>query len=116
MLLRVALLEELLELPGPEVARHAVRVEVVAHGASMLPAAGSCGGADTRVAGISHGMWETLLSIGVTLAIAGVLLWLIWPARTGAVAAGERGNGGFIPASGDSDGSGPVAAGDGPAC
>ena len=45
-----------------------------------------------------------LVLFGVPLAF---MLWMIWPARTGAVAAGERGNGGLIPSSGDGD-SGPV--------
>ena len=34
-------------------------------------------------------------------ALAGAMLWLMWPARTGAVAAGERGNDGLIPSAGD---------------
>lgn len=29
------------------------------------------------------------------------LLWMLWPARTGAVAAGEKGNDGLIPSTGD---------------
>ena len=53
-----------------------------------------------------------MLSVGITVVLAAGLLWLIWPARTGAVAAGERGNDGLIPAAGNSDGS-PGAIGDG---
>ncbi len=57
-------------------------------------------------------MWSLLLIVGVTLAVAGVVLWAIWPARTGAVSAGEHGNDGLIPSTGAGDGPGP-AAGDG---
>lgn len=34
-------------------------------------------------------MWTVVLIVVLTLIVAGVLLWAIWPARTGAVAAGR---------------------------
>ena len=52
-------------------------------------------------------MWTVVLIVVLTLIVAGVLLWAVWPTRTGAVAAGERGNDGIIPSVGDSDGGGP---------
>jgi len=42
-----------------------------------------------------------LIAIAICLAIAGLFVWMIWPARTGAVAAGEKGNDGLIPSDGD---------------
>lgn len=42
-----------------------------------------------------------LIAIALSLAVAGVILWAIWPARTGAVAAGEKGNDGLNPSAGE---------------
>ena len=57
-------------------------------------------------------MWSIVLIAVLTLLIAGGVLWLIWPARTGAVAARERGNEGLIP-SASVGGGGPSAGGGG---
>jgi hypothetical protein len=59
-------------------------------------------------------MWTFLLGVVILVVVGGFLLWLIWPARTGAVAAGERGNDGLIPSSrGTSGGVGTSPDGDG---
>ena len=58
-------------------------------------------------------MWTILLGVVILVIVGGFFLWLIWPARTGALAAGERGNDGLIPSSGDpSDGGVGPALGD----
>ncbi len=51
-------------------------------------------------------MWSIVLGAAILIVVAGFLLWLIWPARTGAVSAGERGNEGLVPSSGDPSGGG----------
>lgn len=61
---------------------------------------------DRRRAATIALMWSVLLGIAVMVLVGGFFLWLIWPARTGAVAAGERGNDGLIPSSGDASGGG----------
>jgi hypothetical protein len=47
-----------------------------------------------------------LIGIALVVLMAAFLLWTVWPARTGAIARGERGNDGLIPGAGDPD-SGP---------
>lgn len=44
-----------------------------------------------------------VLAIVLSIVFAAFLVWMIWPARTGAVAAGEKGNDGLIPSSGRPD-------------
>jgi hypothetical protein len=56
-------------------------------------------------------MGTILVGIAIVVVVPGFLLWMLWPARTGAVAAGERGNDGLIPSSGDPSG-GPVSPGE----
>ena len=52
-------------------------------------------------------MWTVLLGILCLAVPTGLVLWMLWPARTGAVAAGERGNEGLIPTAGEYGGVGP---------
>ena len=47
-----------------------------------------------------------LIAIVLSFAFAGLLLWMIWPVRTGAVAKGEKGNDGLIPSDGGPGGPG----------
>ena len=51
-------------------------------------------------------MWSVLIGIAILVVAGGLVLWLIWPARIGAVAAGDRGNDGLIPSSGSPSGGG----------
>jgi hypothetical protein len=56
-------------------------------------------------------MWNVVIGAACLVIPTALVLWMVWPARTGAVAAGERGNDGLIPSSGEPD-SGPVAPGE----